>query len=1026
MAWRDRLRRRAVVPDAATDRRATAPSGGSAPAAAAREVGVPGDWDGGWRMTTPPQLTVSRAPMGVSDGLAFRSGLAAWRDPSFDTGLAHALLPSAPAGRVRGVVRPATARPTHSGGGPLLLRALRPYGADAAPGTGEPSEQVRTSAPGGPGGPGAPRKRDNPPKRDAPQISRRVRSDAPASGSRASGSRAADSPSPGSPSPSATSSRPSTSGTRGPAAGPEASGPGAPLSAPASAAGTSASVPNLASPRADTGPSAPNLASPPRSGRSSRPATGGAAPGPVVARATARGDAREVPSGKESSGTRGLTPTHSAAVLGAPAPAPAVQRARATGGGTALSPAAPGPAPAPARFPLIRRIAVVPGASAEGAPAARASAGRATTSPSGPSAASTPPAAQRAAARTSGSTSTAGSTGSSSVLEAPGAPTPTPRAEAAHTVVRPRAVGRALTVARVPITPQRRVSVVRTAARTTVPPAHDGGPSPDAPGPDAVQRAGSRAPLGAPLVELPSTAPQSGGPAAAPDSAPAPVLPMVQRQAETAADRPGQAPAPETPARRARTRAPLGVPLTELPPTATQPSRPASTAPDSAPVPAMPTVQRQAEPTADRPASGHPTPRIRSGLGAPLAALPPSATVPTSSASPTSRSRAARPASPAGVHRALAPTDPARPPAPSVHAPLLGAPDAQRRTTESTEPSATAERSASSGPGGPAGAPPLVQRTTATSPDLPTPRSTAPAPAGPGTPARSRRTDRPSPARGTGPLPLVVAGPVSDRSGTPHHERATPAAPFAPRTLQLLAARPLSLGTRDMGSAAAPAPRPASRPVVAARWPASSTAPRQVQRATDGPRGTTPPTPARTSGSVPPGHSPRPAHIVRPAPSPVAAAPLPVTGVHAPPLVVQPSVVAASSAQPVPVVRPRTSAPAVSPAATGTTPPASTPPVQRDTGGGRGTPGPVSVRTAAPPTRGGRPATATGTGTGTGTGTTAAGRHERPRDAVPQQQGGDLDLDDLARRLLDPVARLLRTELRRGRERAGRPFDGRR
>ncbi|HWU08022.1 MAG TPA: hypothetical protein VN520_16835, partial [Streptomyces sp.] len=36
------------------------------------------------------------------------------------------------------------------------------------------------------------------------------------------------------------------------------------------------------------------------------------------------------------------------------------------------------------------------------------------------------------------------------------------------------------------------------------------------------------------------------------------------------------------------------------------------------------------------------------------------------------------------------------------------------------------------------------------------------------------------------------------------------------------------------------------------------------------------------------------------------------------------------------------------------------------------------------------------------------------------------DLDDLARRLLDPVARLLRAELRRGRERTGRPFDGRR
>ncbi|NUT54264.1 MAG: hypothetical protein HOV94_44285 [Saccharothrix sp.] len=36
------------------------------------------------------------------------------------------------------------------------------------------------------------------------------------------------------------------------------------------------------------------------------------------------------------------------------------------------------------------------------------------------------------------------------------------------------------------------------------------------------------------------------------------------------------------------------------------------------------------------------------------------------------------------------------------------------------------------------------------------------------------------------------------------------------------------------------------------------------------------------------------------------------------------------------------------------------------------------------------------------------------------------DLDDLARRLLDPVSRLLRAELRHGRERAGVPHDRRR
>jgi syndecan 1 len=36
------------------------------------------------------------------------------------------------------------------------------------------------------------------------------------------------------------------------------------------------------------------------------------------------------------------------------------------------------------------------------------------------------------------------------------------------------------------------------------------------------------------------------------------------------------------------------------------------------------------------------------------------------------------------------------------------------------------------------------------------------------------------------------------------------------------------------------------------------------------------------------------------------------------------------------------------------------------------------------------------------------------------------NLDDLARLLIEPVARLLRADLRRGRERAGRPHDGRR
>ncbi|MGW2542760.1 hypothetical protein ACWC5I_18270 [Kitasatospora sp. NPDC001574] len=96
--------------------------------------------------------------------------------------------------------------------------------------------------------------------------------------------------------------------------------------------------------------------------------------------------------------------------------------------------------------------------------------------------------------------------------------------------------------------------------------------------------------------------------------------------------------------------------------------------------------------------------------------------------------------------------------------------------------------------------------------------------------------------------------------------------------------------------------------------------------------------------------------------------------------------------------------------------------MQRDTTSIRGTvpaatdPAP---RTTAPGT------TTTATTTAADQRVTASDRTGgSPRDAGPQ--GGDLDLDDLARRLLDPVARLLRAELRRGRDRAGRTFDGRR
>jgi len=46
-------------------------------------------------------------------------------------------------------------------------------------------------------------------------------------------------------------------------------------------------------------------------------------------------------------------------------------------------------------------------------------------------------------------------------------------------------------------------------------------------------------------------------------------------------------------------------------------------------------------------------------------------------------------------------------------------------------------------------------------------------------------------------------------------------------------------------------------------------------------------------------------------------------------------------------------------------------------------------------------------------------------EPAPREDPG-IDLEDLARRLLDPLSRLLRADLRRGRERTGRPYDGRR
>ncbi|MEU2712133.1 hypothetical protein ABZ624_06380, partial [Streptomyces sp. NPDC007205] len=248
----------------------------------------------------------------------------------------------------------------------------------------------------------------------------------------------------------------------------------------------------------------------------------------------------------------------------------------------------------------------------------------------------------------------------------------------------------------------------------------------------------------------------------------------------------------------------------------------------------------------------------------------------------------------------------------------------------------------------------------------------------------------------------------------------------APRTLSLLAARPLTVNTRVPQGVTAPsadAARAARRPVVAATWnrgpgpapdPRPAAAVREPARPTPQVQRRTAAAPAGPYPSPPSSAAPhhRAVPVVRPHPLvPPAAAgeqgavrpsALPLTDAQASALQDRPAPPAVSG-PPVPVVRAVRRGPAGDPAV---------PVIQRGTSA-------AGVPVTAVPPRGRQrsasappePRAATGTGP------------VRPA-GVPPEPG--VDLDELARRLLDPLARLLRADLRRGRERAGRPYDGRR
>ncbi|MFJ9615566.1 hypothetical protein [Streptomyces noursei] len=989
MAWWDARRRRAVATDPAGRSTPSATAGASGPpgaprspealgalgedrapvaagpASGARErdavdavrTSVPGDWDGGWRRTAPPTPTLSRAPLGVSDGLAFRAGLAAWQDPSLGTSLGHAVLPSAPFGLVHGMTRPASPLATHAAGGPLLLRVPRrdaeeTGGAGAARGIG-PDRSAPAPRPGrgaaGDSRASAPQAAaaDHPPAAgDAP-----ARHDAPA------------------------------------AVAPAAVAP-PPPSRPAPPVGTSAAPALQRSPL-----------TPP-----SRPPTTADTLAPVTSRDAAAQRSTPGPAGQP------VRPTGQAVRPGDPATEPAI--------------------------PLVRRVAVVPyGGPAR--PRTAAEAGRARRPdpvPKGPSL-TRPEPQLPTAADASGTTDTHGGR---------------------VAVVRPRAPGPSLTVARRTTGPVRRVMALRPTAAVTGGTANAPGGNPGvgpttgtAGAPAAIPpasrtaaptRPDSRSPLGAPLSELPATARPlpSPGPSATgrrstlTDAHPpaGPDLPIVQRQAV-------DAPVPAT--------GPHGTDL------ATPPDRdgPASSAPIASTTPTSATPPRPASPQSTSPRSApsgptgrpsHPDPsgaRTRGGLGAPLPSLPPTAGPPRSAAesgaapaAPDARRTAPTRAYGSGPD---APKRPSGPPARS--APILGTATAPQHihatnshTLEVSSPQSAVQQpdtplATPAGPrSSPGAAPGSVQRLAA--PDPPTTTAGGRAPHG-------------------GPVVVAQAVPLSGAAsraasgiGGSQAAGAVDRPPPAPRpatvrrTRALLSARPLPVHTRAPEGAAPPpsGARTARRPVVAASWrrapdtapdaapdtapaardmppaPAGSGHPStpQVQRAASGPAATD----RVNSSAERESYSPSREAIPRVRPQAPAR-----------PTAVRP--------QALPLSDPQASLPSAPQAPLSSGAPA-VPVVQREVPGAGGGAVAAGVPVTEVPAHGRRRAASAPPAHG------AAPDHRakapeptaaRPAEA-PHEPG--IDLDDLARRLLDPVSRLLRADLRRGRERAGRPHDGRR
>ncbi|MFH8341879.1 hypothetical protein [Streptomyces sp. AM6-12] len=1024
MAWWNAVRRRE---DRAADTASAAPSGPSGTEPAGASSSVPEGWDGGWRRVAPPSLTVARAPLGVSDGLTFRDGLASWQNPAFDSGLGHGLLPSAPMGLVHGVTRPAVQRSEYGGGGPLLLRSLPEPGGDEAAdgeGTGSAPAQVQrvVRAEGRTGGavrrragsarphaPAEPVAGDRAGRVSGPELPvvRRVAvvPNAPSTGtpprSTAVEPGGAEAVRPRPLGPSLTvarrvAARPVrrvTAVRPVPGAGVEAgaavtgTGSGAGVASSGSAPGAvqRAPAPGRAPGRAQLGaPMAelPSTATPLAADGPSGPVTAEvrSPSGPVLPVVQRRADAPAAPeaaAGEAVAAPRAVTADPR---TGAGAQAPVVQR-QADGSGTAGAQAASRPL-----LPEVRRQAHT--GAAEGPEAPRAAEVQ-------PSADPVLPVVQRQAEAPVSAGHELPATEAPKPARAATADAPAPSRPLLPDVQRLVTPGSAADTR--PATPDLPATgaaeTPRTAdAQPTAGPvlpvvqrqtdAADVRPGSE-PVPPVIQRRADASeaarPTTTPLlpgVQRRVDAPDASG-LTADDGTPAsraaagPVLPVVQRQAEA----PGTgAPAkPLLPGVRPHADAPATTGA-ELPATA---PRPAAAA-EPAPGPALPDVQRQTDASARPGATADPATRPGAGSEGPAP------TRRTERHGPSgARARGGLGAPLSALPPTAAPRGPVdaggRPAQPSVQraaarqdSPLLGT--AASTGTPGTVTNSSAQKPVSAPIEGPAPATPLVTRAVA-----------QPAPSAAGAPGVVQRAVSAGPATSGRRTPVVVARALAEPRRS---VRAT--------ARSLLSARPLTLSTRapeGMPHPDAPG-APAKPPVVAASWrrepaPEARQAAPQVQRA-----------PASTRPALP---------VVRPD-TPVqraaAGAALPLTEAQAPPLQASPAPASLTppGGLPVPVVRvarPAEPAPVLPGGVQVDV-------VQRDAKGA------ATGKSATD-----RPRSASAPAAFRAPGTTAGGK-----EAAPQDPG--VDLEDLARRLLDPLARLLRADMRRGRERAGRPYDGRR